>query len=255
MPLNTFAYTIGMSNSHFIKSALHRLAYAGSVILPLPLLWEKLHARDYHPAITGIIERIRKQKKEPQNSLFVHFEDLLNMPIDLKGKFILEIGHGGGWYLAEALDAGAKQVVGLEISEEINRRAGSALSSLGYTNFQLILGNGRDLKVLHSMKFDLIFTITVLQHMPTRNTRKYLNDISSLLTPNGVCIIQALNSYGSSMKRLSSADLFSVAYSKEEFDFLIVQSGLEVVAYASEEYDSDDTFWGIYMVQRNLDKS
>lgn len=244
-----------MSKSQFIKSALHRLAYVGSVILPLPLLWEKLHARNYHPAITGIIERIKKQQKEPENSLFVHFENLLSIPLDLKGKSILEIGHGGGWYLAQALDAGAQQVVGLEISEEINRRAGSALSSLGYTKFQLILGNGRDLKVLDSMKFDLIFTITVLQHMPTRNTRNYLNAISSLLAPNGVCIIQALNSYGSSMKRLSSADLFSVAYSKKEFDFLIVQSGLQVIAYASEEYGSDDTFWGIYMVEKNLNKS
>ena len=244
-----------MSKGDFIKSALHRLAYAGSVVLPLPLLWEKLHTRDYHPAITGIIERIRNQKVEPENSLFVHFEDVLKKPIVLKGKSILEIGHGGGWYLAEALDAGAQKVVGLEISEEINRRAGTALSSLGYTNFHLILGNGRDLKVLDSLQFDLIFTITVLQHMPTRYTKNYLNDISGILTPNGVCVIQTLNSYGSSTKRLSSADLFSVAYSKDEFDYLISQSGLRVVAYAREEYDSDRTFWGIYMVQTTLNKS
>jgi hypothetical protein len=54
------------------------------------------------------------------------------------------------------------------------------------------------------------------------------------------------------MKRLSSADLFSVAYSKDEFDSLISQSGLRVVAFAKEEYNSDKTFWGFYLVKKEF---
>jgi cyclopropane fatty-acyl-phospholipid synthase-like methyltransferase len=115
-----------------------------------------------------------------------------------------------------------------------------------------VLGNGRNLKVLESQKFDLIFTITVLQHMPTRFAKNYLSDITRLLALNGICVIQTLTSYGSSMKRLSSADLFSVAYSKDEFDYLISQSGLRVVAFAKEEYNSDKTFWGFYLVKKEF---
>lgn len=239
-----------MSKGHFIKSNLHRLAYAAASVLPLPLIWDKLHNRDYHPGIKGIIERIKNQKIEPVNSLFCNLSEVLKMDIDVKGKSVLEIGHGGGWYLAQALDAGAKNVVGLEISEEINTRAGMALQSLGYKNFRLVLGNGRNLKVLESQEYDLIFTITVLQHMPTKFAKNYLMDISRLLALNGICVIQTLISYGSSMKRLSSADLFSVAYSKDEFDYLISQSGLRVVAFAKKEYNSDETFWGIYSVKK-----
>jgi len=127
-----------------------------------------------------------------------------------------------------------------------------ALQRLGYKNFRLVLGNGRNLKVLESQEFDLIFTITVLQHMPTRFAKNYLSDITRLLALNGICVIQTLTSYGSSMKRLSSADLFSVAYSKDEFDYLISQSGLRVVAFAKEEYNSDKTFWGFYLVKKEF---
>ena len=241
-----------MSKSQFIKSKLHRLAYAGSIVLPLPLLWDRLQNRDYHPGITGIIERIKNSKLEPVNSLFCNLSDVLKMDIDVKGKSVLEIGHGGGWYLAQALDAGAQDVVGLEISEEINKRAGMALQRLGYKNFRFVLGNGRNLKVLKSKEFDLIFTITVIQHMPTRFAQNYLSDISRLLALNGICVIQTLMSYGSSMKRLSSADLFSVAYSKNEFDYLISQSGLRVIAFAKQEYNSDKTFCGFYLVKKEF---
>lgn len=233
-----------------IKSALHRVAYSVSILLPLPLLWKKLHDRDYHPNVEGIIERMNLQRERQNTPLFTRLGRKLNFDFDLKEKSVLEIGHGGGWYLAEALDAGAKKVFGVEISEEINKRAQSALEKLSYSQFQLVLGNGKDLSVLRGSTFDLIFTITVLQHMPTRTTKRYLRDISDLLAPDGICMIQTLNSYGSSMKRLSAADLFSVAYSKREFDELLANHGLQTIEYAREEYGSDETYWGIYLVKK-----
>lgn len=240
-----------MKNGTVLKSALHRLAYSISIVLPLPRLWEKLHNRDYHPNVEGIIERINLQHALSSTSLFARLGEQLNFYFDLKNKSVLEIGHGGGWYLAEALDLGAKKVSGIEISEEINKRAKSALEKLNYNNFHLFLGNGKDLSVLNGSTFDLIFTITVLQHMPTRITKKYLRDIRSLLAPGGICMIQTLNSYGSSMKRLSAADLFSVAYSKMEFDGLLANSGFQTIKYVREEYGSDKTYWGIYLVKNS----
>jgi hypothetical protein len=89
--------------------------------------------------------------------------------------------------------------------------------------------------------------------MPTRITKQYLKDISNLLASEGLCVIQTLNSHGSSMKRLSGADLFSVAYSKREFDKLLFSCGLQIIEYATEEYGSPQTYWGIYLV-RNFTK-
>jgi len=232
-----------------LLSILHRLAYLTSIFLPLPRMWEKLHSRDYHPNVEGIIERIISQRALSSPSLFARLGEQLDFYFDLKDKSVLEIGHGGGWYLAEALDAGAKTVSGIEISEEINKRAKTALEKLDYGNFHLFLGNGKDLSVVRGSTFDLIFTITVLQHMPTRITKKYLRDIRGLLAPGGICMIQTLNSYGSSMKRLSAADLFSVAYSKSEFDGLLAISGLQTIEYVSQDYGSDETYWGIYLVK------
>jgi SAM-dependent methyltransferase len=238
-----------MFRSTSFKSTIHRIAYLTYVVLPLSILWNRLHKRDYHPKVEGIIARINLQKLDPSKSLFARWSNQLNHVIDLKNKSVLEIGHGGGWYIAEALDSGAKHVSGLEISEEINNRARFSLKKLNYSNFQLFLGNGKNLKALQGSKYDFIFTITVLQHMPTKVTKKYLKDISHLLDTNGFCVIQTLNTYGISKKRLSSADLFSVAYSKNEFDKLLINCGLYIVRYAVEEYESQDTYWGIYLVK------
>ena len=240
-----------MHNRTSIKSAAHRLAYSASIILPLTFLWDRLHNRDYHPKVDGIMERIYLQKMGQSKSLFVRLGERLNHPINLKNKSVLEIGHGGGWYLAEALDAGAAKVSGLEISDEINKRAKCALEMLDYRNFSLFLGNGKDLLVLRNSRYDFIFSITVLQHMPTRITKKYLRDIANFLASDGMCVIQTLNSYGSSMKRLSGADLFSVAYSKREFDKLILNCGLQIIEYAQEEYGSPQTYWGIYLLKKS----
>jgi 2-polyprenyl-3-methyl-5-hydroxy-6-metoxy-1,4-benzoquinol methylase len=238
-----------MHNRISLKDTIHRLAYSTSIVLPLPFLWDKLHNRDYHPKVDGIIQRINLQRQSASSSLFVRWGEQLNHHIDLRDKSVLEIGHGGGWYIAEVLDSGAANASGLEISDEINKRANYALKKLKYINFQLFRGNGKDLQVLRGSKYDIIFTITVLQHMPTRITKKYLKDISNLLAPDGICIIQTLNSYGSSMKRLSKADLFSVAYNKREFDKILVNCGLHIIGYAQEKYGSEQTYWGIYLVK------
>ena len=233
-----------------LKLLLHRAAYWVSFFLPLGFLWGKLHSKDYHPKLEGIKSRILDSRLDPNESLFNRWAKQLNYPFLLGDKKVLEIGHGGAWYLAEALDEGAARVVGYEISKDLNQRASAALNQLGYSNFELITGNGKDLKVLQNQKFDLIFSITVLQHLPTRITKKYLTDIVELLDVGGIFVVQTLHSYGRSMKRLSRADLFSVAYSRKEFSALLREVGLKQVSYAEENYDSKETFWGIYLLSK-----
>jgi SAM-dependent methyltransferase len=239
-----------MSSSHVLKLKLHQIAYLLSYFLPLRFFWSKLHSRDYHPNLEGIKTRISQSKLNPQDSLFVRWSDQLNYSLNLENKSVLEIGHGGAWYLAAALDAGAREVVGYEISKDLNERASTALRDLAYSDFQLFEGNGKDLGILKGRKFDVIYSITVLQHLPTRTTKRYLRDIANLLESNGVCVIQTLHSYGRSRKRLSIADLFSMAYSKSEFESIIYESGLEILSYSQEEYGSQETFWGIYLLNK-----
>jgi protein-L-isoaspartate O-methyltransferase len=239
-----------MKSTIQIKAAIHRLAYSISIFLPLALLWEKLHSRDYHPNVDGITARISQQREESNTSLFIRLGQQLDYRIELQNKTVLEIGHGGGWYLASALDSGAREVAGLEISDEINRRAACALQTLGYQNYKLYLGDGKDLNVLKGFKFDFIFSITVLQHMPTWATKKYLQGMADLLDQEGMCVIQTLGSYGPSMKRLSGVDLFSVAYSEKEFDNLLKVCGFQIIRSTKEEYGSDKTYWGIYLIRK-----
>lgn len=239
-----------MSLTSNLKLTSHRMAYWFSFFLPLGYFWSKLHSHDYHPKLDGIKSRISEARLDPSASLFSRWAKQLNHPLVLKNKTVLEIGHGGAWYLAEALDAGAAKVVGYEISAELNQRASTALQQLGYRNFKLVDGNGRDLDVVKKEKFDFIYSITVVQHLPTRTTKRYLRDVVELLERDGIFVVQTLHSYGKSMKRLSVADLFSVAYSKNEFANLLRQAELKQVSYAEEEYGSKETFWGIYLLKK-----
>ena len=186
-----------LRNSKFF---LHRCVYFLSIFLPLGFLWGKLHSRNYHPDLDGIKSRILEEQCSPEISLFKRWSDRLGHELNIQGKTVLEIGHGGAWYLAQALDAGASSVTGYEISADLNERAARALSELGYTRFDLLKGNGKDLEILKPRKFDVIFSITVLQHLPTRTTKKYLRGVYDLLKEDGLFVLQILQSPDKSKK-------------------------------------------------------
>jgi SAM-dependent methyltransferase len=231
-----------------IKLQIHRFAYKLSFLLPLAYLWKRLHLNDYHPDVDGIKDRILRTREDSRFKLFERWSSQLEYKINLLDKSVLEIGHGGGWYLAEALDAGASSVTGYEIADEINLRANKAFTELGLTNFHFLKGDGRSLRAVSDKQYDFVFSITVLQHIPTRVTKRYLQEINHLLIPGGVCVLQVLQKHGASYKRLSKADLFSVAYSKKEFDEIVDGSGLKIKNYVIENYDSDETYWGVYLL-------
>ena len=235
-----------------LKFKLHQIAYSLSYFLPLGFFWSKLHSREYHPNLEGIKSRIVLSRLDPKGTLFAKWSSQLNYVIDLRKATVLEIGHGGAWYLASALDAGARKVIGYEISRDLNERASTALRELNYSDFQLFEGNGKDLSVLDGRKFNFIYSITVIQHLPTPTTRRYLRDVVDLLEADGICVLQTLHSYGKSTKRLSSSDLFSMAYSRNEFKSIVADSGLSIVSYAEEEYGSKETFWGIYLLKTEI---
>jgi cyclopropane fatty-acyl-phospholipid synthase-like methyltransferase len=232
-----------------LRNLIHRSLYKLHFLVPKGFIWSKLHASDYHPGTHGIVARIETARKNPaEYSLIQFWSKHLGVDLIVSGKDVLEIGHGGGWYLAEMLDAGSRKVFGLEISTELNLRATQALAQTGYSNFQLVTGSGNDLSALRNSTFDFIYANTVVQHLSTHTLEKYLRDIASLLNAEGLCVLQVLQTRSLlSRKRFSRSDLFSVAYTASEFKSLLLKYGFSLKHYAEIEYGGEDDFWGLYV--------
>lgn len=238
--------------SFTLKDSAHFFLYKFHMLVPKSLVWSKLHASSYHPDIEGIKQRIETAKANSSKySLLQFWGENLGIEINVLNKSVLEIGHGGGWYLAEMMDAGASKVEGLEISQELNNRASQALISSGYSNFRLELGNGRNLRVLRNSKYDVIYANTVIQHLSTFTLKRYLKDIKDILTDDGKCMLQVLQTSSKlSQKRLSGSDLFSVAYTSSEFQSLVTKTGMAVDSYAKINYGNDGHYWGLYVLSK-----
>lgn len=235
-----------------LRRLIHKSLYRFHLLVPKKFIWSRLHSSEYHPNVEGIVARIETARAEPYEfSLLQFWSRHLDYPLDVSNKRVLEIGHGGGWYLVEMIDAGARTVCGLEISDELNSRAAQALAKLRLANFQLFLGSGRDLSVLDGLGFDFVYANTVVQHLSTKTLNRYLKDLWHLLAPEGLCVLQVLQTrLPVSQKRLSSSDLFSVAYTSSEFESLLENNGFAIQVYVEVDYGNDHNFWGLYVIKK-----
>jgi protein-L-isoaspartate O-methyltransferase len=131
-----------MSNAT-LRKLFHKSMYKFHLFVPKKYIWSRLHSSEYHPDVEGITARIETAKHNPEEySLLQFWSGHLHYPLNVSGKRVLEIGHGGGWYLAEMLDSGAESVCGLEISEALNMRASQALKKWDTRTSSLSLGMG-----------------------------------------------------------------------------------------------------------------
>lgn len=97
--------------------------------------------------------------------------------INLVGKSLLDVGAGYGLFLAEARDAGARRVAGVELSE----------AERAYASQELKLEMRNDLGSLAAAdRFDIITLFEVIEHIPEPlefilSITKYINDGGSLV--------------------------------------------------------------------------
>jgi 2-polyprenyl-3-methyl-5-hydroxy-6-metoxy-1,4-benzoquinol methylase len=97
--------------------------------------------------------------------------------VDLAGKSVLDVGAGYGFFLAMARRAGARRVVGVELSE----------AARGYAIKELNLDMCRDFESVNMAdKFDVITLFEVIEHVPEPyelllEITKYLNNGGSLV--------------------------------------------------------------------------
>ena len=209
--------------------------------------WDEMHKNDYHPKVAGIVHRISKDftdKSNPYGHLFEEWSGILNTSIDVTGKTVLEIGHGGGWYLAQCLRDGAKHAIGIEVSEEINDRVKAAFAHFGLENFKLYLADESCLEKVTD-KVDLIYTITVFQHTDQSITEKYLSTAKCILNAHGVMYAQFYMTGSGTTKNPPEF----VSYSEEEVALMLSKCGLQIESHGGFKLCNSTDWWGIYCLK------
>ena len=94
--------------------------------------------------------------------------------LDFKGKFVLEVGCGPGGNLREVAKHQPARLVGVDISAEMLQLAAANLKGI---NVELIKTDGTGL-ALPDNAFDLVYSVTVLQHQPDYPSFKlYLSEM------------------------------------------------------------------------------
>jgi len=96
---------------------------------------------------------------------------------------VLEIGCGIG-RMTRALGKRFREVVAIDVSDEMVRQAGEHLAEM--PNVTVRLGTGVDLAGLDDNAFDFVFSYLVFQHIPEAEvTRLYLAEAARVLRPGG----------------------------------------------------------------------
>lgn len=130
--------------------------------------WNNTAPRNAHLGLSGEEEFLIKRA-----------HDMVIDKMSVKGKTVIDFGHGGGYIGKALLDAGCKQYIGYDIADRSNKRASENLA--GYENKELIL------LTEHRWNFaeknpDIIVALAVMIHFPTQ---AYLNNFLATVEVSG----------------------------------------------------------------------
>lgn len=170
----------------------------------------------------------------------------------LRGKVVMEIGFGGGWYLAQALKEGARSVCGFEAADNIVRAASSAFDLLGIGPYKFYRVDKRYCDALPRDSVDVAFSKTVFQHINPTATTAYLCTVPGALKSNGYCLFQFLMNERNPVKESNiQDDEGEVSYTKAEVDTMISEAGLQTLVYAETWSDpSSGNYWAWYKLAK-----
>jgi 2-polyprenyl-3-methyl-5-hydroxy-6-metoxy-1,4-benzoquinol methylase len=158
--------------------------------------WEELAATDPLWAILAAPQH--RWGRWPLEEFFATGEEEIAGVLDVAGSLgypkqherALDFGCGVG-RLTRALAGRFREVVGIDISEEMIRLA----RELGPPeNCSFELNTSSDLTQFDSESFDFVYTALVLQHLPNRDlVRGYVGEFLRVLRPGGLAVFQALS--------------------------------------------------------------
>lgn len=161
-----------------------------------------------------------KSEKFYRDVYVSEFGNLLNN----KQNRVLEIGFGKGHFLNVLKGSGYKNVEGVEIDNDLYSYA--VARELGFKLFNI---DGIDFLRKNKSKYDLIFVIDVLEHIPLNNLSLFLSLLNKNLNKNGVCVIRTVNAEsvltGSFMRYIDSTHLNS--FTRFSIMPLLAESGFK----------------------------
>ena len=101
---------------------------------------------------------------------------------------VLEVGPGGGKWTVR-LAPRVKRLIILDVAEEMLKRTKARCESLGFTNVEYILGNGKDLRPVADESIQFFFSYDVFVHIALEDTWPYAQEIARVLAPGarGAC--------------------------------------------------------------------
>lgn len=163
---------------------------------------------------------------------------------------VLEIGCGNG-AIAVRVFGKAKRFVGTDISEEAIEMIRKRFRKIENVRFEAttdVLSLGET--------FDMIYAITVFQHIPKEFTKKYIEDCKKILKPGGVLFFNVL----SGMQDKNVADIEqeingicepNMGFSKEEIEKVCQEAGFDSVLTLRMEVDNPtDKYWWLWTLCR-----
>ena len=109
----------------------------------------------------------------------------------VKNRIVVDLGCGVGYGTYELAVSGAKKVYGIDISSSVIKYAKAHYS---HKNITYNTSDALDTK-LSSDFFDIVIAFEVIEHV--KDYKKFLQEVSRLLKPNGIFIISTPNSEAS----------------------------------------------------------
>jgi len=130
------------------------------------------------------------------NSAFDSLDQLIDKD-KIKGKTFLDIGCGSGMFAISASRAGAKKVIGIDISKEsVEISSRNKKRFLPRNEMEFLHKSIFDKDILKLGKFDIVYSWGVLHH--TGNMWRAVDIASKLVNQNGLFVIAIYNKHWSS---------------------------------------------------------
>jgi ubiquinone/menaquinone biosynthesis C-methylase UbiE len=214
-------------------------------ISTIAIIWDKLHEKGYHPSVE---EALNLVKTLANGWRMGEWENLLGMEIPVKGKTVLEIGCGGGWYLAQMLQHGASRAIGFEVTNVIIEKAKALMDALNL-KAEFYQVDERYLDVLPPKSVDIIYQLTVFQHISEEATKAYIQSARRVLKDDGLFINQFLMNDKMNVKNAYAKNKEGIVYYSESEikelikDYSIVKQG----KYAWT--DKNESYWMLYALR------
>jgi len=150
---------------------------------------------------------------------------------------ILDVGPGYGELLELlAKDLGYRQTTAIDISKEVVEHCNTILP--GST---ALVSDTRDFFEANADKFDCVFLLHVLEHIPKQDTIPLLRAIHSALAPNGRLIIEVpnmLNPFtGNALRYMDFTH--EVGYTELSLEYVLQMAGFSQIAVAEIKFPID----------------